>query len=66
MGVYWLLWFLMQIFLIAVLFIVVGLMIGLDNNDVITTSVRFFDLHFFFFFIFSFFFQIVLWKRVFC
>ena len=42
LGMYWLAWLLLQFFLIAVLFVVVGLMIGLDNNDVITTSVSYF------------------------
>ena len=42
-------WLILQLFLIAVLFVVVGLMIGLDNNDVITISVSFFFFSFLFF-----------------
>ena len=38
LGTYWMYWLILQLFLIAVLFVVVGLMIGLDNNDEITIS----------------------------
>ena len=65
LGTYWLVWLILQIFLIAVLFVVVGLMIGLDNNDDITISVFFFFFFFFFMFCnlqhYSF---SVFWKRI--
>jgi hypothetical protein len=38
LGLYWASWLVLQLFLIMVLFVVVGLMIGLDTNDDITIS----------------------------
>ena len=65
LGTYWLAWLALQLFLIAVLFVVIGLMIGLDNNDAISISVSFLLVKLICLLVFTIFF-LVLWKTIIC